>query len=167
MVESFELKRLTEEGLPAALERAEHYRLLNQPELAESICLDILEVEPDNQRALVVLILAITDQFETGGSDPRATAARKHVDRLSDPYQRSYYAGIISERRARAFLSRGPSQQFAYQHFRQAMEFYEEAAAIRPAGNDDAILRWNTCARSIKLRKLRPRPEREGELQLE
>ena len=115
----------------------------------------------------MVLILAITDQFETGGSDPNATAARNYLEELSDPYERSYYRGIISERRARAFLGRGPSQQFAYQHFRDAMDAYEEAAAIRPAGNDDAILRWNTCARSIQLKKLRPRPERDRELQLE
>ena len=167
MVESFELKRLTEEGLPAALKRAEHYRLLNQPELAESICLDILEAQPDNQRALVVLILAITDHFGAGRSDPRATMARKYLEQLTDPYQRSYYAGIIAERRARSFLGRGPSRQFAYQGFREAMELYEEAAAIRPRGNDDAILRWNTCARAIEGEQLRPLPAERGELQLE
>jgi hypothetical protein len=29
------------------------------------------------------------------------------------------------------------------------MEHYERAQALRPPGNDDAILRWNTCARMI------------------
>ena len=53
----YELKRLTKEAVPRALEKAERYRLLNEPTEAESICQDILRVEPDNQPALVVLLL--------------------------------------------------------------------------------------------------------------
>jgi hypothetical protein len=41
--------------------------------------------------------------------------------------------------------------------FRQAMDCFEKAEAIRPAGNDDAILRWNGCARIIQRNKLAPR----------
>jgi hypothetical protein len=37
----------------------------------------------------------------------------------------------------------------AYHWFREAMEWYEKAEASRPAGNDEAILRWNTCARIL------------------
>jgi len=48
-----ELKRLHKDAIPAALEKAERYRLLNEPGEAESICLDILAVDPDNQRALI------------------------------------------------------------------------------------------------------------------
>jgi hypothetical protein len=29
------------------------------------------------------------------------------------------------------------------------MTWYERAEAMRPPGNDDAILRWNACARLI------------------
>jgi hypothetical protein len=29
------------------------------------------------------------------------------------------------------------------------MSWYEKAEAQRPAGNDEAILRWNTCARLL------------------
>jgi hypothetical protein len=32
------------------------------------------------------------------------------------------------------------------------MESYEKAAAVRPTGNDDAILRWNTCVRLLNSR---------------
>lgn len=166
MAEDFDLKKLTRDGLPAAIQRAEHYRLLNQPEQAESICLDILSVEADNQRALVVLILALTDQFSASGSGTAAKRARGHLNELNDAYERSYYAGIISEREARALLQRGPARSFAYDGMRAAMERYEQAATIRPPGNDDAILRWNACARTIQRADLQPRPQ-EVELGLE
>jgi hypothetical protein len=48
-----ELKQLHKDAIPAALEKAERYRLLNEPGEAESICLDILAVDPDNQRAVI------------------------------------------------------------------------------------------------------------------
>ena len=51
----FEPKPLTREGIPRALERAERYRLLNEPVEAESICLDVLGAEPNSQPALVTL----------------------------------------------------------------------------------------------------------------
>ena len=167
MPESFQLKPITADGVPAAIKRAEHYRLLNQPGLAESICLDVLEASPDNQRALVVLILALTDQFSRVGSNPGVHQMHKYLDQLTDEYERHYYDGIVSERRAKAFLGKGPSRQFAYQGFRDAMESYEKAAGIRPAENDDAILRWNTCVRAIEREKLQPLPEEQVELQLE
>jgi hypothetical protein len=166
VVERFDLKRITKEGLPAAIRRAQHYRLLNQPEQAESICLDVLQVEPENQQALVTLILAITDQFTEGGSGSGITTAREYLDKLTAEYQRAYYAGIIYERQARAYLRRGPSRVFAYDGFREAMEWFEKASMNSPPGNDDAILRWNACVRTIGRLNLRPRRE-EGELGLE
>ena len=115
-----------------------------------SICLDILEVEPDNQPALVTLILALTDQFDRNLSQffPRS---REAVKRLTDEYCRIYYRGIICERRAKVHFERGGpgSGHLAYDWFRQAMEAYEKAIDKRLAGNGDAILRWNACARLI------------------
>ena len=61
----FELKPLHPDAVQAALARAERYRLLNEPSEAESICLDILAVEPDNQPARIMLLLSLTDQFDT------------------------------------------------------------------------------------------------------
>lgn len=166
MSDEFQPKPISEKGVAAALEKAEHYRLLNDPDAAESICLDILEIDPDNERARVVLILALTDQFGSTKS-PSAAQIRKHVKKLSDEYQRRYYCGIVSEREARAFLSRGPARAFAYEGYREAMAWYEEAAELSPEGNDDAILRWNSCVRVIKRENLRARIEDESQQLLE
>lgn len=144
------LKPISREGIPAALHKAERYRLLNDSSAAESICLDILEVESDNQQALITLVLSITDQFidDTGDEVRRA---REVLPRLKDDYKRAYYAGIIAERKAKALLHRGGMgvDEVAYDWFRDAMKFYEKAESQRPAGNDEAILRWNTCARLL------------------
>ena len=164
MTEGFELKPITGAALDAAVKRAEHYRLLSQPAEARSICLDVLAVDPERQDALVVLILALSDQFQTGESS--AQQAKGHVRQLVDEYQRYYYQGIIAERQARAMLRKGPAAAFAYEGFREAMHWYEQAADIRPEGNDDSILRWNSCVRIIEEANLKPRPE-EAELALE
>jgi hypothetical protein len=144
----YELKRLSKEAVPRALEKAQHYRLLNEPTQAESICQDILAVEPDHQQALVVWLLALTDQFERGLA---VKEAREILPRLQGEYERAYYAGIICERQAKARLEHGgPGSGFAaYEWLREAMDWYHKAEAIRPAGNDDAMLRWNTCARAL------------------
>jgi hypothetical protein len=42
------------------------------------------------------------------------------------------------------------------------MQHYEQAERMRPAGNDESILRWNSCARSLNLsERLHPRVEEE------
>jgi hypothetical protein len=140
------------------LEKAERYRLLNEPEQAESICRDILRIDPENQQALITLLLALTDQFDKGLPVNRA---REFLSRLHGEYERAYYAGIICERKARSHLHQGlPGAGFAaYDWLREAMSWYEKAEAIRPPGNDDATLRWNACARTIRDRSLVPRSE--------
>lgn len=166
MAEEFELKPIHQTGVEAAIARAEHYRLLNQPQQAESICLDVLEVDRGNQRALVVLTLAITDQFAGAGSSGGPARAQAYLDQLDDEYERAYYRGIVAEREARAYLERGHARVFAYEGFREAMAWFEKAAELSPPGNDDAILRWNSCVRTIRRENLQPRPE-EPELRLE
>ena len=146
----FELKPISKEAIPAALDKANWYRFLNQPVDAESICLDILEVEPQNQQAIITLLLSLTDQFKHDLA--RAfTKARELFPRLNDEYSRIYYRGLICERRARAHLDReGPgSGHLAYDWFRQAMDAYETAIDKSFTENDDAILRWNACARTM------------------
>jgi hypothetical protein len=146
----YQLKRLSPQSLPAALQKAERYRLLNQPWAAESICLDILEVEPANQSALVLLLLCISDQIGQGLA-AGVTHAREVLPRLTSEYQRTYYAGIICERRGEAQLAQGGvgSESAVYPWIREAMDWYEKAEKIRPAGNDESLLRWNTCARLL------------------
>src|SRR4051812_15746422 len=164
----FELKRISPQAVPAALEKVERYRLLNEPEEAESICLDVLAIEPDNQRALVMLLLALTDQFRTG-PDECVHQAQEVAGRLRGDYERLYYSGIIWERRGNARLSQGGagSGPVALGWIRKAMDCYEKAEPLRPAGNDDAILRWNTCARLCRRHRLEPEGEPEFQPVLE
>ena len=161
----FQFKTLSPEAVPRALAKAERYRLLNEPSEAESICLDALEIEPDNQEVLAMLLLALTDQF---GDDATTSVAEawKTVERLRDEYERAYYTGILYERRAKAQLAMGTPGcgPRSYEWLREAMSWYEKAEAIRPSTNDDAILRWNACARLImRNRHLVPVAEERGE----
>ena len=145
----FELKTLSRDAIPGALARAERYRLLNEPWQAESICRDILTVEPGHHEALVALLLALTDQFGDGAAGVQEV--RGLLSALKDEYERAYYAGIIAERRGMAlFRGSGPgADSSVYDWMREAMEWYEKAEALRPPQNEDAILRWNTCARFL------------------
>lgn len=155
----FELKNLSAEAIPPALERAERYRLLNEPLQAESICLDILAVEPGNQQALVVLLLALSEQFGENITE-KLDRAWSILPKLSDEYQQAYYQGLLLERQARLYMrSDAPGSNFsAYDLFREAMRLYEKAERLRPLGNDEALLRWNTCARTITRAGLEARP---------
>lgn len=164
-----EFKRLSKEAIPAALEKAERYRLLNEPGEAESICLDVLVVDPENQQALIMLLLALTDRFEKGYS-VSDTQAKELLSRMKSDYDRAYYTGIVAERRGKAKLRQNtPDCRFqAYDLFHEAMDWFEKAEKIRPLGHDDALLRWNTCARIIARNNLIARePEERIELPLE
>src|SRR5688572_737687 len=157
----FELKPLSPEAIPAALEKANRYRLLNEPGAAESIYLDILSIEPNNQEALVNIVLAMSDRF---AKDYAVGEGRiqDFLIKIESEYERTYYTGIVYERRAKAVLEKGGIN--AYELFEQAMEWFEKAEAVRPVGNDDSILRWNGCARIIKRNNLEPRELSAGDL---
>jgi hypothetical protein len=159
----FNLKSISTDGVPKALEKAERYRLLNEPSLAESICLDILAILPAHQEALVSLLLARTDQFDSGVT---LKSAQEVLVRIEGEYERAYYAGIIWERQGHAHLRQGSpgSSANTYHALREAMEHYERAEALRPPANDDAILRWNACARVI-MRSPEIRPPADVEFQ--
>jgi hypothetical protein len=154
-----ELKKLAPEGVRTALDKVERYRLLNEPWEAESICRDVLEADPGNQPAVVALLLSITDQFRSDLS--RVSEAEAIIDWIDGDYARAYYRGIIAERAGKAHISRGApgSAPIAYDYLRRAMEWYDRAEPLRPAGNDDAILRWNTCVRLLARFSLEPHRE--------
>jgi hypothetical protein len=141
-----ELKPISKEAIPHALEKVERYRLLNEPAEAESICRDVLRAEPGNPKALVMLLLT-----------------------LAGDYERAYYEGIVCERQGKALLRGGAtgSESGTYGWLQEAMRAYERAEAIRPPGNDDAILRWNACARLLRDHRLGPRTEDEVEQPIE
>ena len=150
----FELKPLHKEAIPAALDKAERYRLLNEPGAAESIYLDVLAIDADNQDALEGIVLAMSDRF---GKDYAIGDARvtEYLTRIQGDYERNYYSGIVYERRGKAVLARDGVG--AYELFRQAMDCFRTAESVRPSGNDDAILRWNGCVRIIAANNLEPR----------
>ena len=156
----FALKPISRDSLDGALAKAERYRLLNEPTEAESICRDILEVAPANREARISLILALTDEFPR---DDRAFAsAMEETARLESAYDRAYYGGIAWERRAKAFHDAGRpgSSGRVYDWIVKALGLFEEAERLRPAGNDDPILRWNACVRFLERhRSLKPAAE--------
>jgi hypothetical protein len=155
-----DFKPISRDAIPLALDKAERYRLLNEPAQAESICLDVLAVDPQNQQALVMLLLSLTDQFR-GGPAECFHQAQEVLPKLHGEYERLYYGGLIFERRGQATaIQGGPgSARVAYAWVRQAMDCYEKAERIRPHGNDDTLLRWNSCVRLCERFHLHPEPE--------
>lgn len=157
----FELKPISVQSIPEALAKVERYRLLSEPSLAESICLDVLAIVPDHQQALISLLLARTDQFQLNVD---TKSAHEALARIEGDYEQAYYAGIIWERLGNARIRQGGpgAGASAYHALREAMGHYEIAMNFASPGNDDAILRWNTCARVIMHNPdIQPSPERE------
>lgn len=144
-----QFKTISKSGIAEALAKVQHYRYLNQAEEAESICRDILAADPANQMALRQLGLAITDQF-TGDTTDRRQEAQECFEKLTSAYERSYYLGILHERRAKAQLRAGHLAHSLLASFEQAMQCFEDAEKIRPQGNDDALLRYNRCLRLVQ-----------------
>jgi hypothetical protein len=150
------LKAIEASGIPHALDKAERYRLLNDPAQAESICRDVLAVDATHQSALRTLILALTDQFGSPSGAHAPGEARVLIADLADEYDRVYYTGILFERETRAYLERkNVVRSAAYDGFRHAMEWYERAEQLRPH-DTDAVLRWNSCVRAIERERLEP-----------
>ena len=162
----FNLKLISKEGIARAIEKVERYRLLNEPEEAESICRDILNVDPENQQAIAMLILSLSDQFVRGVTPKECL---ENLPKLKDDYTRAYYEGIIHERQAKANFDRGNpgSHHDAFEYMEDAMEAYETAMKIKPQNNDEAILRWNACVRTIERHHLMPRERENREPHLE
>ena len=164
----FELKRLSPAGVEAALAKVERYRLLNEPWHAESICRDVLAIDPSNKEAKVMLILALTDQFGAAGSKAIFKEAHDLVQEIDDGYERAYYEGIICERRGQAqFEMRQPgSGHLAYEWYVKAMEWFERADEMHPPNVENAKLRWNTCARMLMKHDSIREPEADATPQL-
>jgi hypothetical protein len=145
----YQLKPISKAGFAEAIAKVELYRYLNEPEEAESICRDILAVDPQHQLALRFLGLSLTDQFGTGPHE-RYREVEETFQKLSDRYEQFYYKGILYERRAKAQLRNGQPPHVVLPLFEHALESFAEAEKIRPPGNDDAILRWNRCVRLLQ-----------------
>jgi hypothetical protein len=155
MPSSFAFRLLSKDSIPDALKKTERYRLLGEPDEAESVCLDILQVDPDNQEARVDLILAISDQFGRERR-PRVDLAMKVVGELVDDYQRQYYEAVVLEREARAHIDLDTPPVLVFLRYCEAMDKFAAAAGIRPPGDDSAVIRWNACVRAIRRRQMQP-----------
>jgi tetratricopeptide (TPR) repeat protein len=144
----YELKRLPEMTLESALAKAEHYRDLNQPDEAESICRDVLDIDATHQLAIRTLGLALTDRF----------ARDRHVvfdealavfRRLTSEYEQAYYTGIAWERVAKVQLDQGEVRN-AYYSFEKALSLFDKAELLGDGQTPDPILRWNRCVRALE-----------------
>jgi hypothetical protein len=98
-----------------------------------------------------LLGLSITDQFN-GSPNDRYSEAESTFKSLKNEYERFYYAGILHERQAKSQLAAGRPPYTVAPLFEEALGYFERAEAIRPHGNDDAILRWNRCVRILQSR---------------
>lgn len=77
---------------------------------------------------------------------------------------------MICERRGITSLAKaGPgSGPIAYDWLRRAIDHYESADEVGPEGNEEALLRWNTCSRVImRNHHVRPLPEEPEHTMLE
>ena len=143
------LKSISRAGIGEAIAKAELYRYLNEPEEAESICRDILSVDSGHQLARRLLGLSVTDQF-TGKAGDRYAEVEEIFQGLKDDYERSYYTGLLHERRAKTQLHSGCAAHILLPLVEQAMRCFAEAEKVRPPGNDDSLLRWNSCVRLLQ-----------------
>lgn len=141
------IKKISTESIPRAISKAQRYRLLNEPRESESICRDILAVDKNNQEATVMLLLSITDQFPH--MVVTMVQANEVLESLDGAYERAYYGGVIAERWGKAIHEAGYASEDTFELFNSAMSFYEQAQTLAPSGNEDAVLRWNTCVRII------------------
>lgn len=145
----YQLKSISKAGIGEALAKAELYRYLNEPEESESICRDILAVDSHQQMALRLLGLSMTDQF-CGADTDRYHEVEEIFRKLTDRYEQLYYTGLLNERRAKIQLRCGQPPHALLPLFERALHCFGEAEKIRPAGNDDSILRWNRCVRLLQ-----------------
>lgn len=158
-----ELKKIQPQSISRALSKAERYRLLNEPRESLSICRDILAIDPENQDAIITLLLTLTDLFPSCDLCHR-NEAEALLPRIAEDHRRAYYEGVVLERWAKAKLNRDAPGHEVHDGLTAAMERYERAGALSPEGDDDALLRWNTCARLLNERpNLQPRPAEAGE----
>ncbi len=147
------------DSISTVLDKARQYRSLREPELAISICIDIFAVDVNNQDALVIYILALTDQYSHQHAKVQPKKIADTIARLESEFHRIYYTGIFLERKARALLKNPMSQSFAYESLMEAVAKYEMAEKMAPKHCSDPILRYNSCLRTIEKEHLQPRAE--------
>lgn len=148
-----------QDSINSVLDKARQYRSLLEPELAISICLDVFAVDENNQGALVIYILAMSDLHTHANAKAPAQEISRAIAKLTSEFERTYYAGIALERKARALMKNAMSRSFAYNLLMEAAALYNQAQPLAPKHCDDAILRYNACVRTIANEHLSPRQD--------
>ncbi|SMN10738.1 hypothetical protein SPBRAN_913 [uncultured Candidatus Thioglobus sp.] len=147
------------DSIDTVLDKARQYRSLLEPELAISICLDVFAVDENNQAALVIYILAMTDLHTHTNVKVPTKNITDSIAKLKSEFERTYYTGITLERKARALMKNAMSRSFAYNLFVEATKLYDAAQQLAPKHCDDSILRYNACVRTIASEHLSPRQD--------
>ena len=147
------------DSIYTVLDKARQYRSLREPDLSISICLDVFAIDPDNQDALVIYILALTAQYSHQHAKVQPKKIVEIIAKLKSEFHQIYYTGIFLERKARALLKNPMSHSFAYEGLMEAIAKYELAEKISPKHCSDPILRYNSCLRTIEKENLQPRAE--------
>jgi hypothetical protein len=142
-------KKIPIETVDNAMKQAQHYRLLNEPALAESICRDIVAVDEKNGLAWITLLLSLTDQFDVKYTHA-VDEAKDALAHLTDEFHKVYYEGILYERWARAQLQKEVPLETIESWTRTAMKLYDQANNLAPKDDPNPLLRWNTCARFLE-----------------
>ena len=133
-----------------ALAKAELYRFLNEPEEAESICHDVLAVVPAPPARASAVGTWRSPINSPAPRRPHVERPKLHSRQLNDPYEHALLSRLLNERRAKAQLRAGRPPHTLLPLLEEAMRCFAEAEKIRPAGNDEAILRWNRCVRLLQ-----------------
>ena len=154
----FALKALSHEGVASALAKAEHYRLLKRTGRSGEHLPRYSRHRARNQQALICLVLAQSDQIARDSRSFHSALAT--VQKLQGSTSVPITAGIVWERRAKALdAERGRGTHHSvYEWVVKALDCFAQAERLRPAGNDDAVLRWNTCVRFLT-QSSKPRAE--------
>jgi tetratricopeptide (TPR) repeat protein len=143
----YELKPLLSRNYDAALALAAHYRDLNQPEAAESICRDVLAASPTNEDAWRLLGLSLTDRFSTEWAT-LFDEAQAAFGKLSRDYDRMYFTGLAWERYARAKLDAALLDD-AIAAYDEALRCFGQASELGPVEEPGPVLHYNRCVRAL------------------
>ena len=159
----FELKKISPQYISNALMKAEKYRYMNHPKTSESICRDVLEIKPEHQEAIILLIISISEQFaDRKKYSASLRNAQEWLPLIEDEYKKIYLSGLILERWAKANIHILAGADL-YEFFQEAMDFYAKAEKIRPVEDESCILHWNLCIRLMELNPhIKPRQDESG-----
>ena len=86
--------------IDTVLDKARQYRSLREPDLAISICIDVFAVDSDNQDALVIYILALTDQYSHQHAKVQPKKIVEFIAKLKSEFHRICDIGFLSNARA-------------------------------------------------------------------